>query len=86
LLALLAAESLTISVAGALLGCLLAGGAFALVHGYRIGGAMGVNFQMDTVTVGVTLGVAICIGLASTLIPAYRASRMSIADALRHTG
>ena len=86
LLALLAAEALTVSVAGALLGCLLAGIAFALIRGYRVGGAMGMNVQVDAVTAGFVLSVAIVIGLASTLIPAYRASRMSIADALRYAG
>jgi putative ABC transport system permease protein len=86
LLALLAAEALTVSVAGALLGCLLAGTAFALIGGYRIGGAMSIYIHLDVVTVGVVLSVAIGIGLFSTLLPAYRASRMSIADALRYTG
>jgi putative ABC transport system permease protein len=86
LLALLGAEALTVSVAGALLGCLLAGIAFALIRGYRIGGAMGMNVQVDAVTAGVVLSVAIAIGLASTLVPAYRASRVSIADALRYAG
>ncbi|MGD0326746.1 MAG: FtsX-like permease family protein [Terriglobia bacterium] len=86
LLALLAAEGLTVSVAGALVGCLLAGTAFALIGGYRVGGAMAIYIQVDVVTVGVVLSVAIGIGLSSTLLPAYRASRMSIADALRYTG
>jgi putative ABC transport system permease protein len=86
LLALLAAESLAISVAGALLGCLLAETALALIAGYRVGGAMSIYMQVDVVTVGVVLSVAIGIGLFSTLLPAYRASRLSIADALRYTG
>jgi len=86
LLALLTAEALAVSLAGALAGCLLAGIVFALIAGYRIGGAMGVYMRMDAVTVGVILIVATGIGLASTLIPAYRASRMSIAEALRYAG
>ncbi len=86
LLALLAAEALTVSVAGALLGCLLAGAVFALIGGYRIGGAMSIYIHVDVVTVGVVLSVAIGIGLFSTLLPAYRASRKSIADALRYVG
>src|SRR5208337_2418271 len=86
LLALLAAEALTVSVAGALLGCLLAGAVFALIGGYRIGGAMPIYIHVDVVTVGVVLSVAIGIGLFSTLLPAYRASRKSIADALRYVG
>jgi putative ABC transport system permease protein len=86
LLALLAAEALTVSVAGALAGYLAAWTAFALVAGYRIGGAMGLHIQVDVVTAGVVLSVAVGIGLASTLVPAFRASRMSIADALRYAG
>jgi len=85
-LALLAAESLLVSVGGALVGCLLAGTAFALIAGYRVGGAMAIYIHVDVVTVGVVLSVAIAIGLSSTLVPAYRASRMSIAEALRYTG
>ena len=86
LLALLTAEALTVSLAGALLGCLLAGTAFALVGGYRVGGAMAIYIKVDAVTVGVILIVAIGVGLASTLLPAYRASRLSVADALRYAG
>jgi putative ABC transport system permease protein len=86
LLALLAAEALTVSVAGALVGCLAAGIAFALIGGYRVGGAMPIYIQVDVVTVGVVLSVAIGVGLCSTLVPAYRTSRMRIAEALRYTG
>jgi len=86
LLALLAAEGLTVSLAGALAGCLLAGTAFAFLAGYRVGGAMPIYIKVDAFTVGVVLSVAMGIGLASTLLPAYRASRMSIAEALRYTG
>jgi putative ABC transport system permease protein len=86
LLALLAAESLLVSVGGALVGCLLAGTVFALIGGYRIGGAMPIYIQVDVVTVAVVLGVAIGIGLSSTLVPAHRALGRSIAQALRFVG
>jgi putative ABC transport system permease protein len=86
LLALLAGEALAISVAGALAGCLAAWTAFALIGGYRVGGAMPIYVKVDMVTVAVVLGVAIAIALSSTLVPAYRASRMSIAEALRFVG
>jgi len=86
LLALLAAEALTVSLAGALAGCLAAGAVFALLGGYRVGGAMPIYIQVDAVTVVVVLSVAVGIGLASTLLPAYRASRMRIAEALRYVG
>jgi putative ABC transport system permease protein len=86
LLALLTAEALTVSIAGALVGCLAAGTVFALLGGYRVGGAMPIYVQVDVVTVGVVLSVAVAVGLSSTLVPAYRASHMSIADALRDVG
>ena len=47
---------------------------------------MGLHIQVDFVTVGVVLITAIAIGLSSTLVPAYRASRMSVAEALRYVG
>jgi len=86
LMTLLAAEALTVSVAGALLGCLLAGAAFTLIRGFRVGGAMPIYIQVDAVTVGVVLSVAIGIGLSSTLTSAYRAASMSLAEALRYVG
>jgi putative ABC transport system permease protein len=86
LLALLAAESLVVSVAGALVGCLLAGTAFALVGGYRIGGAMPIYIQVDGPTVGIVLSVALVIGLLSTLLPAYHALGRNLAQALRFVG
>lgn len=85
-LGLLAAESLAISLAGTLLGALMAGGLLTLTAGYQVGGAMPIYIQVDTVTVGTALGVALGISLLSTLIPAYRASRASIAQALRFVG
>jgi len=86
LLALLAAESLTVSLAGALVGCLAAGTAFTLIGGYRIGGAMPIYIQVDLATVGMVLTVAIGIGLSSTLVPAYGALGHNLAQALRFVG
>jgi putative ABC transport system permease protein len=85
-LGLLAAESLAISLVGSGLGCLMASILFAFTAGYQIGGAMPIYVQVDAATVGVALGAAIAIGLLSTAIPAYRASRLGIAQALRFVG
>jgi putative ABC transport system permease protein len=82
-LGLLAAESLGIALLGAIAGCLMAWTALRLTTGYQLGGAMPIFIQVDAATVGVALGVAIGISLASTLIPAYRASRANITQALR---
>jgi putative ABC transport system permease protein len=85
-LGLLAAESLAISLAGAATGCLAAGILCLLVRGYRAGGMMPTYIQVDAATVALALSVAAGISLASTLLPAYRAARTSIAQALRFVG
>ncbi len=86
LLRLLAAESLAITLGGGLTGFLLAVGIFKKVSGYRIGGAMPTYVQVDLWTVATIFAVALGISLASTLPSAYRASRLSIAEALRFVG
>ncbi len=83
---LLTAEAVAIALSGAAIGCLSAGAACKLMAGYLIGGAMPAHIQVDVPTVSLTLLVAIAISLGSTLIPAYRASHVNIAQALRFVG
>jgi putative ABC transport system permease protein len=85
-LSLLAAESLAISMTGAGLGCLLARLLLTVAAGYKVGGAMPIYIRMDAATVLLTLLVASVISLASTLLPAWRAAHVSIAQALRFVG
>jgi len=85
-LALLAAESLSLSLSGAALGCLAARLLFALIRGYQVGGMLPLYIQLNGSTVGLALGVAAGISLLSTLVPAYRASHENIAQALRYVG
>jgi putative ABC transport system permease protein len=86
LLALLAGESLLISLVGASNGCLAAWAICRTVAGYALGGLLRVNLEMGLPGVLPALGAAILTSLASTLIPAYYASRMSVAEALRYVG
>ena len=86
LLVMLTAEAAAIAVAGAVLGCILASVACVWTAHYRIGGAMRLNLHVDVATVGATLVAALVISLASTLIPAYGASRSNIARAIRFVG
>jgi len=83
---MLAVESLVISLAGALAGCALAWVLLRLAAGYQMSGAMPMYIQLDAPTIVLAFGVAAGIGLASTLLPAYRAARLSIAQALRFVG
>lgn len=85
-LAMLAAEALVISLLGTTLGLALAAVVFRLMEGYHIGGAMPSHIRVDVTTIGFSLLVAIVISLGSTLLPAYRASRLNVAEALRFVG
>jgi putative ABC transport system permease protein len=86
LLGMLTAESLVIALAGTAVGCGAGALALAATAGYQMGGAMPVYIRADAPTLGVALGVAVFINLVSTLLPAWRASRISIAEALRFVG
>ncbi len=85
-LAMLAAEALLISLLGTTMGLALAALVFRLMEGYHIGGAMPAHIRVDTTTIGLSLLVAIVISLGSTLLPAYRASRLNVAEGLRFVG
>ena len=85
-LAMLAGEALTISLVGTALGLALAALVFRLMEGYHIGGAMPVHIRVDATTMALSLLVAVIISLGSTLIPAHRAARFSVAEALRFVG
>ncbi len=83
-LAMIIAESVIIAMIGGLLGCLLAfgvcevmGSAFQVMFG---------SLKMPPVVLLISLGVAFAIGLLSSVVPAYNASRIPITEALRHVG
>ena len=85
-LALLAAESLVISLVGALVGSLGAWGICRGLAGYTIGGGLLVNLQIGAPGAAFSIFCAAVIGLVSTLVPALHAARLNIAEALRHVG
>jgi len=86
LLALLTFESLVLSLVGASAGCLAAWAICRAVAGYALGGGLLVNLEIGMPGVLSALGVATFTSLLSTLIPAYHASRLSIAEELRRVG
>jgi putative ABC transport system permease protein len=88
ILGIVLGESAVIAIVGGAIGCLLAAGMCALVS-HSPGG----NFMPALRTLGispvvglVSVGVALFIGLVSSFIPAWNASRTSILEALRSTG
>lgn len=83
---LLASESVLLAAAGGALGLAAALGLTRLLSGLSVGGAMPAHLRLGGSGLGTVAGVALAIGLIGTLLPAYRASRMSIAQALRYLG
>jgi putative ABC transport system permease protein len=82
-LAMIIAESVIIAMIGGLLGCLLAFGFCSLVTNVQI---MFRGLSMPPAVILISLSVAFAIGLLSSVVPAYNASRVPITDALRHVG
>jgi len=88
ILGIVLGESAVISVIGGAIGCLLAAGmCFMIAH------SPGSMFMPALKTLGVTplvgllsLGVALAIGVLSSFVPAWGASRTSILEALRFSG
>jgi ABC-type lipoprotein release transport system permease subunit len=69
-----------------LAGCLAAWVICRAVAGYALGGGLLVNLEIGLPGALSALGVATLTSLLSTLVPAYRASRLSIAEELRYVG
>jgi len=86
ILGLLTAESLIISLAGGVVGCLGAWRICRLLAGRTVGGGLLVNLEIGAPGIAFALAAAVVIALLSTLVPALRASRLNIADALRYVG
>ena len=86
ILGIILGESVVISVIGGAFGCLLAA---LLVNGARHApGSMGFTngLAMTPSVVVVCIAMAAFVGLISSIVPAWSASRISIVEALRHTG
>jgi putative ABC transport system permease protein len=75
-----------VSVAGALVGFVLAFGFYSAVGFVANQGGFLADFRVPTGTVLMCLGIAAAVGLVSAAFPALRASRISIAEALRYLG
>jgi putative ABC transport system permease protein len=84
-LAMIIAESVIIAMLGGLLGCTL-----AYLVGLTLGWAqlpfLPFGLPMPPVVLTISIAVAFAIGLLSSVIPAFNASRVPITEALRHVG
>jgi putative ABC transport system permease protein len=85
ILAILLGESLAIALAGGLLGYVLGSGLAGAMRRAPVMFAQIKTLQLGPFVTLVCLGVALAIGLASSFLPAWKASRTSIVEALRST-
>jgi putative ABC transport system permease protein len=85
LVALTVAESTCVVLAGGALGLGLAGALCILIrHSGTAYAALNLRITLEVALAGAA--AAIVLGVASSILPAWRASRMNILEALRHTG
>ena len=84
ILVMLLGESVTLSLMGGLLGALLATLVTKALG--RPGVGTPASMHMTTPTALVVMLVAAVVGVASALIPSYRASHVNIVEGLRHIG
>jgi len=84
ILKLLLSESIAISLMGGILGVLL--GTVIIIFISRPGIGLPVSMHMTWLTAAIVMIVAVFVGLASAVIPSYRASNLGIVDALRYLG
>ena len=90
ILSMVVGEASLLSLAGGLVGCVLASGLCAAVAA-ALRSAPGFaslmrGLSLTPLLVGLTLGIALFIGLASSVVPGLSSARMSILDALGYTG
>jgi putative ABC transport system permease protein len=88
-LALLMSEGVLMTLAGGLIGCVGAHVVFTYFNFIDIA-AMTINtiqrFEVTRGIIALGLVISVIVGLLSTIIPAYRAARLTVADGLRHVG
>jgi len=85
-LSIFVSESVALSLAGGILGVLVAVPVITgLTHRF-IGLGIPLDMKIKGPTVALSLVVAVVLGIVSGYLPAYKASRMNIVEALRHIG
>src|SRR5271154_1499731 len=84
ILKLLLSESIVVALIGGTVG--VAFGTVAILFMARPGIGLPVSMHMSLATALVVMLIAFLVGVASGLIPSYRASNLGIVDALRHIG
>ncbi len=85
-LSLFVGEAIALSVAGGLLGVLIAAGLVQFVAHSPFATGILFGLRVSPVTMGLAVVVAAFVGFVSAYFPAYNASRVNIVEGLRHIG
>jgi putative ABC transport system permease protein len=85
-LSIFVSESVALSVAGGVLGVLVAVPVIAAMTHQFIGLGIPLDMKVKPPAAFLALLVAVILGVVSGCLPAYRASRMNIVEGLRHIG
>jgi putative ABC transport system permease protein len=85
-LSIFVSEAVALSVGGGILGVISASFLIAVMTHQFIGLGIPLDMHVKLPTAALALFVSVILGVVSGYIPAYRASRMNIVDALRHIG
>ena len=85
-LGMMVGEAIVIAAAGGLVGSLGARLLFGAVDMQMLSGGFLQNFTVEWSTVLMSLGIALVVGVTATAFPAWTASRIPIAEAVRRRG
>jgi len=86
ILSLFVGEAVALSVAGGLLGVLIAAGLLEVVAHSPFATGILFGLRVSVATMGAAVIIAAFVGLISAYFPAYNASRVNIVEGLRHIG
>lgn len=85
-LSMFVSESVAVALSGGVLGVFIARFVIAWLTHRFIGLGIPLDMKVNVITASIALAVAGILGIVSGYLPAYRASRMNIVDALRYIG
>lgn len=85
-LGLFMSESITLAALGGLLGALAASGLVFMMAHSSAAAFLFTNLKTSVPTILAAVGVGAGVGVVSSFVPAYNASRRNIVDGLRHIG
>jgi putative ABC transport system permease protein len=85
-LSMFVSESMALAVTGGVFGVVVARFVIAWLTHQFIGLGIPLDMKVNAITASIALLTALMLGIVSGYLPAHRASRMNIVDALRHIG